>query len=570
MKSLEDRVAYLETQLMAHGIQDIGTARTDLSTPDRIDSPLIKHTPPPTQDSQARQSALPQDLVEQIAQGSLQRNLFAESVTNRDGLSLLSSLLADPVARTLRSDGASDHHVLLHQLPFEPRASVPPRTAAAKLIDTYFEHCDFFSPIIASKDDFLNTLQPLYDNGTSSEDKLAVNARFRAFIVFGTAVLLLNRSDPSVPISRAEGYFAVAMRVVSQESHLICTGDLDHLTNLLLIIQHCCFSAKLTAAWHFLGLATRLAVELGLHNERGIPPARLTAEGLDTRRWLFWSTYIFERNLCVIIGRPFSIPDEAIEIPLPAAAENETRRSLALHLIKCRQLESEMYNTLNHKCPSNGALLDAVAWRNNIHHRLAQWHSTVPTAVDADTTGRFTHPEISSGFFANAMVLLYYPSSLIPTSSPGDLRILAEHAGHSIEAYKHAFRIGRLRFYWRTIHNLFRGGIAVVYCIRAAAAMQTQPGLSPGDMKAMLHSCSAILWGMVERYPAGKAYRDVFDSVVSTVMTDSETHGSFMFGQNAEQRLNFDPMSVDFEGIDLPLSAIDTLSWGFGTSLQDT
>ena len=575
MKSLEDRVAYLETQLMAHGIQDIGTTRTGLSTPDRIDFAV---TAAPLQESHAQQSPLSQDLVEQIAHGSLQRNLFAESVTNRDGVSLLSSLLADPIARTLRSDSVSDHHVLLHELPFEPRASMPPKNAAAKLIDTYFEHCDFFSPIMASKNDFFDTLQPLYNDGALTGDKHAVNAKFRAFIVFGTAVLLLNRSDSSVPISRAEGYFAVAMRVLSQESHLICTGDLDHLTNLLLIIQHCCFSANLTAAWHILGLAARLAVELSLHNERGIASSRLTAEELDIRRWLFWSTYVFERNLCVIIGRPFSIPDEAIQTPLPAAAENEARRNLALHLIKCRQLESEMYTTMNYKRPSNGALLDATAWRNNMHHRLVQWHSSVPVVADTELTGQFTHPEIFGGFFANAMVLLYYPSSLIPTSSPEDLRTLAEYAGNSIEAYKHTFRSGRLRFYWRTVHNLFRSGMAVVYCIRAAAEMQLHLELGHGDLKAMLHSCSSILWGMVERYPAGKAYRDIFEAVVSSVINEGEAQPSsmtsdrpFIFNQGeAEQRSTFDPMSIDFEGIDLPLSAIDTLSWGFSPSLQDT
>jgi hypothetical protein len=166
---------------------------------------------------------------------------------NKSGLSLLSSLLADPVSRTLRNDGAS-HHALLHDLPYETRASIPPMEAASRLIHAYFEHCDFFSPILSSESDFLNTIAPLYDAGETGTSKPLANAKFRAFIIFGTAVLLLNRSDSSLPKSRSEGCFAAGMHTLSQHADLILTGDADHVTSLFLIIQHYYFYANLTAA----------------------------------------------------------------------------------------------------------------------------------------------------------------------------------------------------------------------------------------------------------------------------------------------------------------------------------
>lgn len=546
MKSLEDRITYLETRLMAHGIQDTETLSVDVS-PLAGNNLRTASTPPHEPEGPS------QDLVGHIALESLQTDSFATSLINRNGLSLLNSLLTHPIAKLARGAGTSEHHTLLHELPYETRAGMPPKGAARRLIDTYFEHCDFFSPIISSKEDFFATIEPLYS--TSDPGRPLINAKFRALIVFGTAILLLNRSDPSVPISRSEGYFVAAVQVFARHSNSICTGDLEHLINLLLIIQHSCFCSNLTAAWHFLGLATRLAIELNLHNEK-LVMSRLNLDAANIRRWLFWATYVFERNLCVIIGRPFSIPDEAIETQLPDAPADEPRRLLAIHLIKVRRLESEMHTTLHQKRPLNGALLDPTVWKNDMRRRLFEWHASVPPCAS-----QFAPTDLFPGYLHNAMVLLHYPSPLLPKTSNGDLFTLAEHARSSIECYRRTFRSGELRFYWRTVHNLFRSGVAAVYCSHVAEVQQL--GSSLGDLTGALNSCSSILWGMVERYPPGKAYRDIFENLVSSVARqDCGTLGAY--GHDHLSML--DHISAGLEDTDLPLPAIDTISWGFGNS----
>jgi hypothetical protein len=510
----------------------------------------------------------PQDIIGQIALGSLQSTSFTNSVATRNGLSLLSSLLADPLIKAHRNEVTSDHRNLLHELPYEIRAGMPPRDAAKKLINTYFEHCDFFSPIIAAKEPFSNAVEALYQSSISSQQ--SVNAKFQALIVFGTAVLLLNRIDASVPISRSEAYFAAAMRVFSDNSELLCTGGLEHLKNLLLIVQHCCFCSNLTAAWHFIGLATRLAVELNLHKERSVAYEMHPSEA-NARKWLFWLTYMFERNLCVIIDRPFSIPDEAIETLLPDHMNGGSNHALALHLIKCRRLESEIHTTLNHRGPLNGAKLNARMWRSDITRRLLEWHSTVPSI---ELTSQFASAEIFDGYLHNIMVLLYYPSLLLPSTSDDELRILSEHAVQSIDAYKQAFRSGNLRFYWRTVHNLFRSGVSAVYCIHVSAT-QSQSNLNLSDLSGSLHSCSSTLWGMAERYTPGKAYREIFDNLVNSVIKQEVGRGGTAYDPSLpsdmdEQISIFDQIMTEFEDANLPPPAIDFLSLGFDASLHNT
>ena len=554
IKTLEDRIAYLEIQLSSHGIQDADHSPAQASP--TVNAASVTSSAYPDYGSEA-------DLAAKIARGSLGAGMFAGSSIDRSGLSLLSSLLADPMSRALRSNGVSDSHNLLGELPYETRASMPSKEASLRLIDTYFEHCDFFSPIMSSREDFFRSIQPLFDSSLPQEGSSL--AKFRALVVFGTAVLLLNRSDPTVPLSKSEAYFAAALRVFSQQPEVICTGDSEHLINLLLIIQHCCFCANLTAAWHFIGLATRLALELDFH--RGSIVGDGQDEGLiDSHRWLFWSIYVFERNLCVIIGRPSSIPDAAIQTPLPIAPENDPRRAVALHLIKCRLLESEMHDTLSITKHPPAVTLDKVAWKRDMYQRLLAWHASVPPASQ---TSQLAPADIFDGYFFNSMVLLHYPSPLFPTTPEEELRDLAEYAITSIDCYREAFKAGRLRFYWRTVHNLFRSGMAVAYCAHLAASRQ-HVDYGFGSLTTPMNSCSSILWGMVERYPAGKAYRDIFDSVVASVKNHGPTTGMFL-GDPAPMEQDmpmsiFDQIAADFGDGSLPLPAMDTISWGFSGS----
>ncbi|KPM41805.1 hypothetical protein AK830_g4688 [Neonectria ditissima] len=229
MKSLEDRIAYLETQLIAHGIEDVDMLPADFSP--AADNPESVSASTFSQETDADS----EDLVRRIALNCLQPHTFPEGIVNQNGLSLLRSLLSDSITKVSWTEKKSDNHSLLDELPRETYTRVPRKEVANRLVDTYFEHCNFFSPIISSKEDFLAVIEPLYDNDSASDRSLA-NIRFRALVVFGTSILLLNRTDASVPISRSEGYFTAATQLFSQHPDAICTGDLEHLANLLFII----------------------------------------------------------------------------------------------------------------------------------------------------------------------------------------------------------------------------------------------------------------------------------------------------------------------------------------------
>lgn len=119
---------------------------------------------------------------------------------------------------------------------------------------------------------------------------------------------------------------------------LIFTNDLHHLECLLLIVQTLEFASDLLNAWHFVGLATRLAIVLDLHIEGSY---RLMEEGRNANkaRKLFWAIYNLERNLCVVLNRPFSLPDTVITADCPRPSSTSRFSLHAERLVAYRRLE---------------------------------------------------------------------------------------------------------------------------------------------------------------------------------------------------------------------------------------
>ncbi|KAI9150701.1 putative transporter [Paramyrothecium foliicola] len=163
-----------------------------------------------------------------------------------------------------------------------------------------------------------------------------------------------------------------------------------------------------------------------------------------------------------------------------------------------------------------------------------------------------------------ALVILSYPTPVFLSPSVQDLEILAQNAAESINAYKVAFRDGQLRFFWGTTHNLFRSGVAKAYCIHLEAS-QNYPNLKLADMTASVNTCQSILWGMVERFPAGRVYRDAFESLVKSGFSSIDVAG--LQGQMQSQTQM--PMTFDITtlaDLELPSTAANALFWGYGDS----
>lgn len=86
---------------------------------------------------------------------------------------------------------------------------------------------------------------------------------------------------------------------------------------LLQLYQH--NAGERNGAWIILGCACRMAVALGMHRES--VAATLTPVDRELRRRVWCTLYMFEQDLCLILGRPSSIAeDEEVDTALPNEA----------------------------------------------------------------------------------------------------------------------------------------------------------------------------------------------------------------------------------------------------------
>ncbi|EXM05318.1 fungal-specific transcription factor domain-containing protein [Fusarium oxysporum II5] len=500
IKSLEDRVAELELALRSQGIDTESVAGS------RVSQDALESTP---------------------------------EAPHSSDLNLLGLLVPKPV--DLQHPEDSGYHALLDSITIPETIKFPPKPTAIQLTATYFEHSNFFSPVL-DEESFHSTIAALYQEQLTPDQDTSVQ-KFQLCMVLAIAIRLLNRTDSAVPTVASDSFFASAIGILTKRPQATWKGDLQHLQNLLLVVQYTIFASNLSAAWHFIGLATRLAIDLDLLNETRLSVTNSAHESdaeVNQRRRVFWSTYILETNLCVILNRPRSIPDEAIFTPLPSTSGPESSSPLANHCVLFRQLEYEIFHTLNYKPPANGNFFDYKAWKMGMKNRLMDWHANVPPV---DATSKLAPQNFFDGALYMTLVSLFSPSRHFPHLSEEELRDLAQYASTSIELYKEGFKEGKLRFYWRTTPNLFQSGAALIHCIKSLTLQGAV--FDVNALKSRVSVCSTVLWGMAERYPPGASYRDRFDEMSATIdemasELPMDISSEFLFGHNVVPSLDLD------------------------------
>ena len=117
-----------------------------------------------------------------------------------------------------------------------------------------------------------------------------------------------------------------------------------------------------------IGLAMRIALSLGMNRE---PPRDLLDEAeFRRRRRAWWTLYIIDRKLTLIVGAPLSIRDEDIDISMPDPDEFGTSNAGLIMHIRLANLEGQVKQS---KC-----------MHFIVEGRLA--HETVSAAYSIDST----------------------------------------------------------------------------------------------------------------------------------------------------------------------------------------
>ncbi|KAJ5649032.1 uncharacterized protein N7484_002755 [Penicillium longicatenatum] len=396
---------------------------------------------------------------------------------------------AGPGAGTMR-----DSFFGLQTRPMMKRAAFPDRELAERLVDLYFEHANPQMPIM-HRGDFMELLDRTYQ---LEEKNRSPRALYILNIVFAIGAGIIFEDKPqnseeenSAGRDRAssttkrprlsshqyqpEEYHASA--IVHLESFLGSSssegfGGLEELQAVLLLASFALLRPVAPGLWYIVGVAMRLAVDLGLHYEDGVGlettkdgnqiQSRIDARERGRREWvrdlrrrLWWCVYSFDRLVATCVGRPFGISDQAISTEFPSMMDDQyitksglltppdgapTYKHVAFHYFKLRLLQSEIHDVLQYqqaravrrRATDSAIILPHAeltspflqgfdsfrSWRHDVHRRLVEWHESAPTRPD--TGVRFSIELLELNYW-QAIILLYQQSLTVPAELAGEL-----------------------------------------------------------------------------------------------------------------------------------------------------
>jgi hypothetical protein len=374
------------------------------------------------------------------------------------------------------------------------RAAFPDRELAERLVDLYFEHANPQMPIL-HRGDFMELLDRTY---LLDEKNRSPRALYILNIVFaiGAGIIFDDKPQSSDDEGHAgrdrassttkrlrlsnhqyqpEEYHASA--IVHLESFLGSSssegfGGLEELQAVLLLASFALLRPVAPGLWYIVGVAMRLAVDLGLHYEDGVGlgtpkdgnqvQPRIDARERGRREWvrdlrrrLWWCTYSFDRLVATCVGRPFGISDQAISTEFPSMMDDKyitksglltppdgapTYKHVAFHYFKLRLLQSEIHDVLQYqqaravrrRASESATILPHAeltspflqgfdsfrSWRHDVHRRLVEWNETAPTRPD--TGVRFSIELLELNYW-QAIILLYQQSLTVPAELASEL-----------------------------------------------------------------------------------------------------------------------------------------------------
>ncbi|ETS82730.1 hypothetical protein PFICI_04606 [Pestalotiopsis fici W106-1] len=360
----------------------------------------------------------------------------------------------------------------LHTKPTINPAEFPDKDRALHLVNIYFEHANPQIPVL-HRVEFMQMFELAYATEGRIRGPRELYMLNMVFAIgkgiFQTASSKNSEGPRSSKETQPEEYHASA--IVHLEACLSSSGGgLEELQAVLLLANFALLRPVPPGLWYIVGVAVRLAVDLGLYLEDGkelpsLPDADPTVDPQlqdahirqrgrreyvrDLRRRLWWSTYSLDRLVSTCVGRPVGVSDQVVTTEFPTLLEDRyitpsgftrqnppnepTYKVVAYHYFRLRLLQSEILQVLQFQqtqlaraggqnrhnayihtqlpSPFLSRFDSFRSWRMDIDRRLYDWKNSAPTQEESGV-------EFSTEFFDlnywQAVILLYRQSLEVP------------------------------------------------------------------------------------------------------------------------------------------------------------
>jgi hypothetical protein len=396
-----------------------------------------------------------------------------------------------PPTLTAAAGGSSmrDSYFGLQTKPSIKEAPFPDRQLGDKLLHLYFEYANPQIPIL-HREEFMELADRAYSTEPSrrtSQQLYLLNIVFAigAGIIWGSSDSANDSAEypskrPRLATQQAQPEEYHASAIVHLGAFLSSSagedtekagGDLEELQAVLLLAAFALLRPVAPGLWYIVGVAMRLAVDLGLHYEDGTgvegfdprePKRSVEAKERGRREWmrdlrrrLWWCTYNFDRLVSTCVGRPFGITDQVVTTEFPSLLDDKhitrtgfleaplqepTYKRVSHHYFRLRLLQSEILQVLQYQqaqqarisgtnrnnqfihtdlpSPFLSKFESFRSWRADIDQRLFEWKESAPSQQE---TGVSFNPLFLALNYWQAVTTLYRQSLTVPAPFANEL-----------------------------------------------------------------------------------------------------------------------------------------------------
>jgi Fungal specific transcription factor domain/Fungal Zn(2)-Cys(6) binuclear cluster domain len=287
--------------------------------------------------------------------------------------------------------------------------SLPARHTLAPIIQQYLDELFVLLPFF-SETDLMASVSAVYaDAGRLA--KATDQWMVRMVLAIVAATSSKEKGDSNWRL--AQENVAAALGYAEDVLH---PGSIAGIQAILLLAQYSMLDPDLFSCWHLIGFASRVMVDLGLHNEPAAE-VRISKEESEMRRRVFYCVYSLDRNIAMALERSFSFTDDSTFVNLPTvhhstippdSARNRVPqlflRSLqpSLYLFDIRRVQSALYQETRLSNRSEWPDSTATTYKNSVLKDVRSWVSQIPTVLPESHTVLFSLESLYSQIAALA------------------------------------------------------------------------------------------------------------------------------------------------------------------------
>ncbi|CAG8946185.1 unnamed protein product [Penicillium salamii] len=251
-----------------------------------------------------------------------------------------------------------------------PHNSLPARHEAAPLLQHYFDNVFVQLPLFVETS-FWTSVDAVYQSGGRFA-KPFDHWMLRMVLAIASASISYQNNDKNHQRARA-----LVAEALTYAEEVLRPGSISGIQAILLLAEYSLIDPAQFRSWYLVGMAVKVAVDLGLHQD---PPTEVPtdADRLDIRRRVFHCLYCLDRGLSSTMQRTFSFSDASVNVALPftpASSGAPTEQSHiflrspvpALHIVKIRQILSVGYQEMHYSgrepSPEPLVLTWTLCWR---------------------------------------------------------------------------------------------------------------------------------------------------------------------------------------------------------------